>query len=272
MLHKFIKANREEIVRRCRVNPLFLDQLVEALRPGGANTLEIDRSAGERGQDLLLQGFTVSEVVHHYADVRQTVTELAAETDAPISTDDSHMFNRCLDDAIASALTAYTRDSEQSQLNDAADRGNEQIGFLVHELRNLVNTAMIAFEVLKTGNVGPAGSTGAVLNRSLTGLRDLIARSLDEVRLTHGVANKKQILVSPFIEEVGAAATLAANARGVKLIVAPVQSKLAVNANQQILAAVVGNLLQPSSKAVRSARFQRSLSSLRSGKMRTARS
>ena len=56
-----------------------------------------------------------------------------------------------------------------------------------------MNTAVIAFEVLKSGNVGVGGSTGAVLNRSLMGLRDLIARSLDEIRLTNAVKNRKPI-------------------------------------------------------------------------------
>ena len=31
---------------------------------------------------------------------------------------------------------------------------SHRLGFLAHELRNLMNTAIIAFEVLKTGNVG----------------------------------------------------------------------------------------------------------------------
>jgi signal transduction histidine kinase len=48
----------------------------------------------------------------------------------------------------------------------------------------LTNTAILAFEVLQKGNVGVAGSTATVLHRSLTGTRDLIARSLAEVRLT----------------------------------------------------------------------------------------
>jgi signal transduction histidine kinase len=76
------------------------------------------------------------------------------------------------------------------------------------------------------------------------GLRDLIARSLDEVRLTHDVMHKQQILVSEFIEEVGATAALAARARGITLIVMPVPEGAAIEADQQILTAVVGNLLQ----------------------------
>jgi len=81
MLQEFITLNREEIVTRCRAKvaarsipppseaeinqgvPLFLDQLVAMLRSGGTSTLEIDRSAGRHGHDLLLKGFTVSQVV-----------------------------------------------------------------------------------------------------------------------------------------------------------------------------------------------------------------
>ena len=69
----------------------------------------------------------------------------------------------------------------------SARSGSERLGFLAHELRNLIGTAIVAFEVLKTGNVGVAGSTGAVLNRSLEGLDTLISRSLAEVRLIRGV-------------------------------------------------------------------------------------
>jgi hypothetical protein len=36
-----------------------------------------------------------------------------------------------------------------------------------HEMRNLINTAVVAFDVLKTGNVGVGGSTGAILHRTL---------------------------------------------------------------------------------------------------------
>jgi signal transduction histidine kinase len=269
MLSEFITLNREEIIRRCRAKvatrsiptpseteinhgvPLFLDELVDALLRGGTSSLEIDTSAARHGHDLLLKGFTVSQVVHDYGDVCQTITELAAHTNVPISTEDFRMLNRCLDEAIAGAVTVYARESQQARLDEATERGNERVGFLVHELRNLVNTAIVAFEVLKKGQVGLAGSTGAVLNRSLVGLRDLIGRSLDEVRLTRGVKNKKRILVSEFIDEVAAAATLEARARSIALIVQPVQDGLAIEADQQVLAAVVGNLLQNAFKFTR---------------------
>ncbi|MCA1561649.1 MAG: HAMP domain-containing histidine kinase [Acidobacteria bacterium] len=184
----------------------------------------------------------------------QTITELAVETNAPISTDDFRTLNRCLDEAIAGAVTTFERENRQHasiQHRKETARSNERVGFLVHELRNLVSTAIVAFEVLKRGNVGVSGSTGAVLDRSLVGLRDLVAHSLDEVRMTTGVVTTERIGVSEFIEEIAAAATLAASARGLTLVVPPVEEGLAVEANQPVLAAVIGNLLQNAFKFTR---------------------
>jgi hypothetical protein len=118
-------------------------------------------------------------------------------------------------------------------------------------LRNLVNTAVVAFDVLKSGNVGTAGSTGALLNRSLMGLRDLIARTVEEVRSSQAVNSRQRILVSPFIEQLASASALEANARGLKFVVSPVQDDLAIDVDRQILAAVVGNLVQNAFKFTR---------------------
>jgi hypothetical protein len=111
-------------------------------------------------------------------------------------------------------------------------------------LRNVLNTAVMAFEVLKTGNVGVGGSTGSVLHRSLMGARALVGRSLAEVRLTQGIQNRDRFLVSEFIQELAPAATLEASARGIGLTVIPVEERVAIEADRQVLAAVVGNLLQ----------------------------
>jgi signal transduction histidine kinase len=112
-------------------------------------------------------------------------------------------------------------------------------------------SAIVAFEVLKTGNVGVAGSTGTVLHRSLMASRALIGRSLAEVRLTHGVQNRQQFLVSEFIDEIASASTLEANARGVRLIVTPVEDGVTIEVDRQVLAAVVANLLQNAFKFTR---------------------
>jgi hypothetical protein len=179
-LEEFISTNREELIGRCKAKvaqrsvppateedvgygvPLFLDQLVVELRDGPSKTQAIKDGASQHGHDLLLQGFTVSQVVHDYGDVCQSVTDLAVELAAPISTEDFRTLNRCLDDAIAGAVTQHT--SEQELTRDGES----------NQLRRLLTTAITAFEILQTGSVGVAGQTGAVVHRSLTGARDLI--------------------------------------------------------------------------------------------------
>lgn len=269
MLHEFIAVNRDEIIRRCRAKvatravpppteaeidhgvPVFLDQLVDALRLGLSSSPEIGDSAVLHGHDLRLQGFTVSQVVHGYGDICQSITELAVEANAPISADDFRVLNRCLDDAIAGAVTQYGREGNQSAIDGEIVRGTERLGLFVHELRNLVNTAIVAFEVLKSGDVGVSGSTGTVLHRSLLRVRDLIGRSLAEVRLTQGVQDPEPFLVAGLIDELAPAAMLAADAGGIRLAVMPVEAGVAIEADRQVIAAVVMNLLQNAFKFTR---------------------
>jgi len=207
MLHEFIAANREELIRLCRAKvatrsapapteaeidhgvPMFLDQLSDMLRLGLTSTTEISETAIQHGHDLLLQGFTMSQVVHDYGDICQSIIELATEMKTSISPDDFRMLNRCLDDAVAGAVTQYARERNQSVVDEETARVSARLGFMSHELRNLLNTAIIAFEVLKSGNVGVGGTTGAVVDRSLTAARELMDRTLTEVRPTGSVQN-----------------------------------------------------------------------------------
>ena len=181
-LYQFIDGHRDELIRRCRAKlakrsapppteaeinhgvPLFLDQLCQELRNGPSKTHEISTSAKKHGHDLLLQGFTISQVVHDYGDICQSVTDLAVELAAPINTEDFRTLNRCLDDAIAGAVTEYAHEQDLTRDGEST------------EMRTLLKTAVSAFEVLQTGNVGIGGSTGAVVLRSLRAMGALLDR------------------------------------------------------------------------------------------------
>ena len=116
----------------------------------------------QHGHDLLLQGFTVGQVVHDYGDVCQSVTELALETQAPISTEDFRLLNACLDSAIAAAVTNYAHEQDVTRTGES------------RELRSLLDAAITGFEALQSGSVGIGGSTGSVVHRSLVGMRALL--------------------------------------------------------------------------------------------------
>lgn len=262
VLEDFVAENRDAIVALARARvatraspkpteaeltsgvPVFLEQLTVALRSARSNSMvdheELGKSATQHGSDLLHQGLTIGQVVHDYGDVCQSITALAVQRGVDISTEDFKTLNLCLDDAIAGAVTEFARQRE-SVISNA---GTERLGMLAHEMRNLLNTAALSFDSIRSGRVAPNGSTAEVHSRSLMGLRDLIDRSLAEVRIDAGIQHQEPISAAEFIEEVEIAASLQAKARNMLLDVAPVERTLFVNADRHNLAAVLSNLLQ----------------------------
>jgi hypothetical protein len=184
------KATEDELVHGI---PTFLDQLIEtltlepALRPAdksltvrnarGEVAADVGTTAALHGRDLFLQGFTIEQVVRDYGDVCQAVTNLAVETGVPISVDEFRTFNRCLDNAIAGAVTAYAKNTPASNDDDLRN-SNSQFGPLARELRSHLNTAILAVTAMKAGSVGTGGATAAVLDKSLTAMRDIIEGSI----------------------------------------------------------------------------------------------
>jgi signal transduction histidine kinase len=126
----------------------------------------------------------------------------------------------------------------------------ESYGFLVHEIRNLVNTALVAFEVLNDGGP-PRGEAGQVLGRSLSGLGNLINGSVAEIRLRQGRQNRVPIVVADLVAELAPAAAFEAAARGLRFSMDHGGGGAAVHADRQVLAAVIVNLLQNALKYTR---------------------
>jgi hypothetical protein len=213
MLHEFVSSNRQELIRRCRSKvsqrnsppvtaseleygvPLFLRQLVEALRTeqdSGCSSLpaasaESSRAAGLHGKQLLDQGYTVDQVVHDYGDVCQSITELAKEKAASVTIDEFQTMNRLLDNAIADAVASYGRHRDESDVAHGRQELHERMGTLADAQRRVLDRALKALDALKVGNIGLMGATGTLLEDSLVQLRDLIDRSLPEIRLSTGM-------------------------------------------------------------------------------------
>jgi signal transduction histidine kinase len=263
MLSDFVTAHRDEIIKRCRAKvaaraapratqveleygiPLFLDQLAAALRTHtGPTVADVDTTAAQHGGELLRGGFTIAQVVHDYGDACQAITGLAIELAAPIATEEFRALNQCLDDAIAGAATEYGRQRDLLVAAEATERATEDLGILAHELRNLLATASLAFEVLSGGSVGITGSTGQVLGRCLIGLRDLVDRSLAVVRLKAGIESGERIVIGTLLEEVELTAMMAARAGGHELSVDTRDGRAVVIGDPQILASILANLLQ----------------------------
>jgi signal transduction histidine kinase len=287
MMHRFLINNRDELISRCKTKvaqrprraateqqlangvPLFLDQLTRTLAaeqadeaeegirisggPGGDSLAlsELGLGAAAHGRELLKLGYSVDQVVHDYGDVCQAITDLAFERDAPFAIGEFRTLNRCLDNAIADAVTEFSlqRDTQIARQQDAD--AHERLGFMVHELRNSLGTAILAVRALELGNMTVSGATGAVLKRSLSSLGNLISRSLAEVR-SSAPEQRHAFSVASLITDAENAAQLDASAAGCAFEVAPVDPLLGVDANRELLLAALTNLLQNAFKFTRS--------------------
>jgi len=288
MLHAFLDANRPALIARCLQKlaqrpstraegaqmefgvPVFLDEVIRTLRMEQTSTpmlsrrvsghsggtidslSEIGETAAAHGRELMQQGYTIEQVVHDYGDLCQAITDLAFELKQTIQIDEFRTLNRCLDNAIAGAVTEFSYQRDSAAADRQAQALNHRIGYFAHELRNLLNTATLALTVLKAGPVGLGGATGALLDRSLVGLRNLIDRSLADVKLAAGLPLKSRLFsLCEFVAELNVSASLEAGVRKCHLLVLPVDPGLAVEADRDLLLAAVGNLLQNAFKFTR---------------------
>lgn len=279
MLHEFLSRHRSDLIDRCRHSaaqrnsaqategdsrfgvPLFLDQLIATLHaeqasgaiagadstaPDGGRSSSFEGvAASKHGRELSQRGLTVDQVVHDYGDLCQAITGLAFELDAPITTREFKTLNLALDNGIADAVTEFSFQRDRISGDRESQALNQRIGFLAHDLRDHLSTATYAIRLIKSGKVTMDGATGAVLDRSLIGMRSVIDRSLADVRMTVGLSVDPQTLsIADFLAEIKATASLEADSRGCQFTVPGVDRSLAVHADRDLLLSAVGNLLQ----------------------------
>jgi hypothetical protein len=219
MLLDLITSRRNELISRSRARvakrfapdgvptvvehgvPLFLDQLADTLRAERKTNVRpitkldptptssaIGRAAAAHGVELLHLGYTVDQVVHHYGDVCQAIAELAIEQHATISADQFRTLNRCLDEAIADAVSAFAHDREAAVADRAVDL-QERFGQLADQQRHLLALAIETFAAIQGGQVAAGGASGTALLKMLRELRDIVDRAWPELRLASGMTH-----------------------------------------------------------------------------------
>jgi hypothetical protein len=281
MLRDFLAANGPELIQRCRAKvaqrrapratpeelehgiPLFLAQLTGMLprEDDGATRVQrfsavaeaqIDDGAARHGKELLRHDFTIEQVVHDYGDLCQAIMELATEQNASITVNEFRILNSKLDNAIAGAVSEYVLQHGLVKTHEGDLATNERLAVLAHELRNLLNTTILAISAIKRGSVGFGGATAAALDRSLIAMGGLIDRTLAEVRLDDAATSLTEVIeIAPFISEVQIAAALLASSKGCDLTISAIEPGIYVEADRHILAAAVSNLLQNAFKYTR---------------------
>jgi len=247
LLEEFVQEHRAAIIARAkqriaaRVAPIatraeleegvsyFLDDLLAALagdsRPSARSALQ--------------NGFTVAQVVYDFGDVCQAITSEITERDAVIGAREFRILNQCLDDAIASAVTAFA----QRQRRTDADRQTQQLTAFADQLRPLLASALLAFEMVQRGAVGASGSTGALVGRSLRALRREIDGAVALARLDRGAAANQPISLAVLLEDLEVPAAIDAKGRGVRLAVERGDG-ITILGDREIVASALTSLLE----------------------------
>jgi hypothetical protein len=283
MMHVFIANNRAELLARCKAKvarrphraateaqlsngiPLFLEQLLQTLQAeeGGdlAGSLRISGSAGgdgaattrsemgvtasAHGRQLLELGFSVDQVVHDYGDMCQSITDLAVERDAPFGVDEFRTLNRCLDNAIADAVTEFGFQRDLILARKQEHVFEQRIGILAHELRNSIGSAKLAMAALELGHLPVSGATGGVLKRALDSMSVLVGAAISEIRdKTLSETTRDVMSAQALVREAAKAAELYAHEKGCTLTVETIGPEIEVVVDRERILGALANLLQ----------------------------
>jgi hypothetical protein len=110
------------------------------MTPTPFSPVVIGESAAQNGCDMLALGFNLSEVVHCYGDICQAVTQIAMDHKALITVEEFHTLNRCLDNAIAEAVTGHARLASDHR----AKKEVERLANVATDVSRIVEAAVIA--------------------------------------------------------------------------------------------------------------------------------
>ncbi len=262
VLSDFLVEYREQIVELCREKvsavsgskptsalldrglPLFYDELIEVLRRTASNevlspSLKTSRDAAAHGKESLRLGYTISQVVHSYGAVCQSLTEFVQKKPFLITPPEFQDFNLALDCAIAEAVTEF----EKAQSENVGRNEAERLGFLIHELGASLAAATVSFDMIQGGHVGNSGSTSKILKGSLERMRHILNISLTEIRLrTETFVMKSDIRLVDIVSEVEAIASIMNQSKQVSLEI-NVDPSIEFTADRHLVYSAISNLV-----------------------------
>lgn len=207
-LHALLEQHKHDILRAWRIRvvdelvphtipraelidsiPVFLEELIDALGGEEPSKLPAGHSAGrEHGRQRLHLGFDVAGVVREYALLRECIFERIGASSQAVTAAELHALWRCFDTSVAEAVTQYALERDR----ELRERTGKHIGFLAHELRNPLNSALLAFDALRDRGVLAGAREADMLGRNLERMRRLVDQTLVESKLQAGIELRRE--------------------------------------------------------------------------------
>jgi signal transduction histidine kinase len=259
MFHNFLTREKKRILTNARQKALgarwgrirtdaedggwdyFYDELTSRFKSGEGFVIhEEDRTQKATSKEYLRLGFAITEAVQSYNILYQAITDSADELGFTISVEDQSQLKVSLDIAIAEVVAEFEREKSLSQ----GAKETERLGFLAHELRNSLQSASIALELVESGAVGLQSKTGGLLRSSLQRMAELVDTALTSVRLqVEPEVRLERVAVYAVMSEVEATASFQSNARGLQLRM-QAGSLLMVLVDRPLFVSALSNIVQ----------------------------
>jgi len=178
--------------------PIFFNQLVDALsRKTDPVQAESTAVASRHGEQRLRVGFDVDEVVREYDLLGDTILRAADAAGVAVSIDQMGILLRLLNAGTAEAVAAYVRRRDDEAKREAATH----VSFVAHELRNPLNTAVLALTGLRRTLLSPGGKLVDMLDRSVARIRELVDQVLAAARFPNVELRMEPLAIRELLAE-----------------------------------------------------------------------
>jgi signal transduction histidine kinase len=163
--------------------PAFLDELVGHLRPQSEappeqTSIKARELAAKHGTVRFHAGFSLGSVIREYGVLRDCVLDLIRDRGIEVEMDELKLLLRHLNAGVVAAAEQFARERDQV----IEQQSREHFGFIAHELRNPLGSALLSAQVMQRRSDGRDDVVLARLIRNLSVLQQLIDMSLSSVR------------------------------------------------------------------------------------------
>jgi signal transduction histidine kinase len=163
--------------------PYFLDELVEILRKKDvADARDECHRANElavhHGSQRFHAGFSLGAVIREYGVLRECLLDLIRDRHLPVDIGELQVMMDALNAAVANATEQFVRERDHA----IEEQNQRHFGFIAHELRNPLGSALLAANALQRRPGFDADVVLMRLVRNLGAMRDLIDNTLTGVR------------------------------------------------------------------------------------------
>ncbi len=243
-------APREELLDSL---PDLLDEMVAQLRsaPEDPSDEMIARTRAigvAHGTERFRIGFSLGSVIREFGALRDCLFELIRERQLPIDFGQLAIISTVLTAGVVSAAEQYARDRD-----DAIARQNrEHFGFIAHELRNPLGSALLASQVLQRRPGAAEDVTLQRLARNLGVLSQLVDSSLVSVHArdagTHRALDLTDLSLGAIVEN--ARSEMGPDIEAKQLTIA-VEGDARIRADPRLVRSALTNLMRNAVKYTR---------------------